>query len=247
MSDALSVSKWKSVLKEKENAEVKDTEGLAKALEAYAKAEAKSKDDPEPLVDAVKEVMDCAKATRGKNPKKEKLHKFLDGLVSDAGKEKVRAERLLQEKKECDREGEDEDEGGDNERAKLTERLFKVKKLDADSAKPFVLALGSRVNGLVISKTSALSGDHKKRAKSMRDGGGRIFTGLVYGEKGKYVFQMAVKPPGGLARRPQEDGRRAYRPAADPRHPAWTRRLRSRRRDRRRSARRAWRSRRRGR
>src|SRR6185437_15449114 len=73
-------------------------------------------------------------------------------------------------------------------------------KLDADRAKPFVLALGSKAHGLVIAKGNAVGGEHKKRARAMRTGNGRVFLGRCYGEKGKYVFEFGVKPPGGLAK-----------------------------------------------
>jgi hypothetical protein len=123
---------------------------------------------------------------------------FLGDVLKDAATMKVKAERFLQEKR--DRVGEDTDEGGDDEGAKLTERLLKVKKLEAERAKPFVLALGGKSHGLVIAMTPALSGDHKKRARNMREGNGRVFLGVVFGEKGKYVLQLKVKPPGGLAK-----------------------------------------------
>src|SRR5262245_44090763 len=201
MPNALSSADWKKVLKDHKDAP--DTADVTKALDAYSKAEPKAKDAPQPVLDALEKVVGAAKAAKSANAKDKKrkpVVDFLDDVLKDAATMKVKAERFLQEKNERDREGKDEDEGGDNERAMLTERLIKVKKLEADAAKPFVLALGGKSHGLVIAKTAALSGDHKKRARNMREGNGRLFEGVVFGEKGKYVFLMGTKPPGGLAK-----------------------------------------------
>ncbi len=201
MANTLSPAEWKKILKDHKDAP--DTADVTKALDAYAKVEPKAKDAPQPVLDALSEVVDAAKSAKSANARDKKrkpVVDFLDDVLKDASTMKVKVERLLQEKNERDREGEDEDEGGADEVAKLTERLIKVKKLDAEAAKPFVLALGGKSHGLVIGKTNALSGDHKKRACAMREGNGRIFIGRVFGENGKYVFAMAVKPPGGLAK-----------------------------------------------
>jgi hypothetical protein len=201
MADVLSPSRWKSTLNEKENADAKAVDDLTKAIDKYDKLEPKAKNDPQPFLDVVKEVVESAKTACTKNPKKEKLLKVLNAMISEAGKERVRGERLLQEKNERDREKPEEDEEGDgDERARLTERLVMVKRLDPDRAKGFVLALGGKVHGLVIGKKADVGAALMKRAKGMRDGNGRIFTGKVFGEKGRYVFEMAEKPPGGLAK-----------------------------------------------
>src|SRR5205823_3301591 len=97
MANAMSVADWKSVLKQ--NPDAADGAPLTKALEAFGKAEGKAKDDPEPLLDAIEDVLSSAKAARSKNAKKEKVIKFLDTVLSAAAKEKVKAERLAQEKK----------------------------------------------------------------------------------------------------------------------------------------------------
>jgi hypothetical protein len=201
MANALSGAEWKKVLKDHKDAP--DTDGVTKALDAYDKVEPKVKDAPQPVLDALEKLVDVAKSAKSANAKDKKrkpVVEFLDDVLKDAATMKVKAERFLQEKTERDREGEDTDEGGDDERAKLTERLFKVKKLDAENAKPFALALGGKSHGLVIAKTGALTGDHTKRARKMREGKGRIFTGHVFGEGGKYVFLLQEKPPGGLAK-----------------------------------------------
>ncbi len=201
MANGLQPVEWKKILKD--NKDAAETAPLTKALDAYAKAEPKAKDDPQPLLDALEKVVDAAKSARSANAKDKKrkpVVDFLDDVLKDAATMKVKAERFLQEKNERDREEENEAEGGDNERAKLTERLMKVKKLEVDAAKPFVLALGKKSHGLVIAKTDALSSDHKKRARAMREGSGKVFIGLVYGEGGKYVFQMEEIPPKGLAK-----------------------------------------------
>jgi hypothetical protein len=197
MPDSLSVSKWKSLLRE--HADAKSTDPLTKALERNAKAESKAKDDPETFVETLEDVIDRAKDAQGANRKNVKLTKYLGGILDDAGKEKVRAERRAQELKERARE-ESEEEGEGDETAKLTERLLKVKRLDADNAKAFVLALGGKVHGLVIGKKASVETTMKTRAKAMREGNGRLFTGKVFGEKGKHVFVMLTAPPGGLAK-----------------------------------------------
>ncbi len=201
MPSTLLPAEWKKVLKDHKDAP--ETAPLTKAIEAYAKVEPKAKDDPQPVLDALEKVVDAAKSARSANARdksRKPVVDFLDDVLKDAAAMKVKAERFLQEKKERDREGDDEDEGGDNERAKLTERLVKVKKLEVDAAKPFVLALGKKSHGLVIAKTPGLAADHKKRARAMREGSGKVFIGLVYGEAGKHVFQLDEKPPGGLAK-----------------------------------------------
>ena len=201
MANALLPAEWKKVLKDHKDAP--ETGGVTRALDAFAKVEPKAKDNPQPVLDSLEKVVAAAKSAKSANAKdktRKPVVEFLNGVLDDAATMKVKAERFLQEKNERDREGEDTDEGGDNERPKLTERLLKVKKLTADAAKPFVLALGKKSHGLVIAKTAALSADHKKRARAMRDGSGKVFTGLVYGEGGKYVFQMEEVPPRGLAK-----------------------------------------------
>ena len=102
---------------------------------------------------------------------------------------------------------------------------MKVKKLEPDAARPFVLALGKKSHGLVIAKTPSLSAGHKKRARAMREGSGKVFIGLVYGEGGKHVFQLEES----LRRTrqgDQEDGEDAHRPV-DPRDPPRSRRVRA--------------------
>ena len=132
MANALAPAEWKKVLKDHKDGP--DTTDVTKALDAYAKVEPKAKDAPQPVLDALGEVVDAAKAARSANAK-DKTYKpvvdFLDDVLKDAATMKVKVERFLQEKNERDREGED-DEGGDDERAKLTAQLIKVKKLDAD-------------------------------------------------------------------------------------------------------------------
>ncbi len=199
MANALLPAEWKKVLKDHKDAP--GTAPLTKALDAYAKVEPKAKEDPQPVLDALEEVVEAARSARSanaKDKKKKPVVDFLDDVIKDGAAMKVKAERFLQEKNERDRESEekeDESEEEDSgERAKLTERLVKVKKLDADGAKGFVLALGKKSHGLVIAKTPSLAADHKKRARAMREGGGKLFVGLVHGESGKYVFQLEERP-----------------------------------------------------
>jgi hypothetical protein len=201
MANSLSPAEWKKVLKDFKDAP--ETGEVTKAIDAYAKAEPKAKEEPQPVLDALEKVVEAAKdakAANFKDKKRKPLVDFLDDVVKDAAAMKVKAERMLQEKKESGGKGGDDDEGNASEMARLKERLLKVKKLESVDAMPFVLALGGKSHGLVIAKTPALSNDHKKRARAMRVGNGQLHVGRVFGEGGMYIFEMATKPPGGLAK-----------------------------------------------
>jgi hypothetical protein len=188
MPTTISAADWKKLLKAHPKAE--EAAPLTRALEEFGRAE--GKDDPEQLVEALDAVLSRAQAAKKKNAKVKELVGYLDDLIDDADKEKARAERDAARRAE-----EEEDE--DTEAAELRTALVRVRKLDADGARPFVLALGA-VGGLVIPKRAPITKDHRKRAKEMRTGKGKILIGRCYGEGGKYVFEFEDKPAGGITK-----------------------------------------------
>src|SRR5262245_28347545 len=70
MANALLPADWKKVLKDHKDAP--DTAPVTKALDAYARVEPKAKDDPQPVLDALRDVAAAAKAARSANVKDKK-------------------------------------------------------------------------------------------------------------------------------------------------------------------------------
>jgi hypothetical protein len=190
MANTLSLAEWKKILKAHPDAA--DAAPLTKALEVYDKAE--GKDDPKLLLDAIEKVLSSAQAAKKKNAKNKEVVKFLDLLTADADKEKAKAARS--EKQQQETEGDEEEESGG---AALKAQLVRVKKLDAEKASPFVLALG-QVCGLAIARRPPISKDHREAARALRTGKGKLLTGRCYGEGAKYVFEFEDRPPGGLTK-----------------------------------------------
>jgi gas vesicle protein len=198
MANSLTVAAWKKVLQG--HAGAPDGPRVTKALEAFAKAESGTKDDPGPLLDAIKDLTAAAKSARAgsaKEKSRKPLVDFLDDLLSEAAARKEQTERLVREKSK--RSGDDGDEDGDEAGDALRASLVRVKTLEAESARPFVLALGT-VAGLVIAKRPPISRDHRITARDMRTGKGKILLGKCYGEDGKYVFEFEEKPAGGMTK-----------------------------------------------
>lgn len=191
MPSTLSPADWKKVVKE--NPEVAEADALTKALDVFDRAE--GRDDPDALVDAIELVISKAESAKKKNKAKAVVG-YLDKLIKEAQAERKAAEAKAREREEAEEDG---DEEGGHEGALLKGQLKRVMKLKADNAKPFLVALG-KVCGLVIPKGPTLSGEHKKRARAMRVGSGKLLQGRCHGEAGKVVFAFEVKPPGGLAK-----------------------------------------------
>jgi hypothetical protein len=185
MSSLPSVADWKKLLKSHPDAD--ETAPLTKAMDDYGKVAGKG--EPAQLVTLLEKVIDRAKAVKKKNPKNKELVGFLDDMIGDAQKELTRASKESEE-------GEDEEgEAGDQLRA----QLVRVKKLDPDQARPFVLALG-QVGGMVIARRPPITRDHRTTAKEMRKGKGKLLVGRCSGEGGKYIFEFEEQPPGGLTK-----------------------------------------------
>jgi hypothetical protein len=184
MSSLPSVADWKKLLKTHPDAE--ETAPLTKAMDDYGKVAGKG--EPAQLAALLEKVIDRAKAAKKKNPKNKELVGFIDDVIGDAQKELTRAS------KESEGE-EDEGEAGDRLRA----QLVRVKKLDPDQGRPFVLALG-QIGGLVIARRPPITRDHRTTAKEMRKGKGKLLVGRCFGESGKYIFEFEDKPPGGLTK-----------------------------------------------
>jgi hypothetical protein len=184
MATSMSVSEWKKRVLKNKSAEA--TEPVGKALEEYGRV--KEADAPEVRIGALEKVIEAGKTAKKANLKNKDLVAYLDDLLADADKELTRTSKLP-------RPGNGEDEEGEE----LKARLNQVKKIAVDHAKPFVLALG-QIAGLVIARRPPITRDQRNVARSMRTGRGKLLEGRCYGERGKYVFELEEKPPGGLTK-----------------------------------------------
>ncbi len=133
-------------------------------------------------------------SAKKKNKKKEVVA-YLEKMLKEAEAERKEALDKKAKAKPTDEENEEEDGEG----AQLFSGLKRALMRKPEDAKLFVVALG-KVCGLVLPKGPALSGEHKKRARAMRVGSGKLLEGRCYGDAGKYVFEFEGNPPGGLAR-----------------------------------------------
>ena len=184
MPSSLPVKEWTKRLSKNPDAEA--TAPVGKALEEYSRAEGSS--DPRARIATLQKVIAAAKAAKKANAKKKDVVGDLDELLVDADKELTRAAKEPLP-------GEEEDEEGEE----LNAQLKRVKKLEVEKARPFVLALG-QVPGLVVASRPPVTCDDRNTAREMRTGRGKLVEGRCYGEGGKYVFEMEEKPAGGLTK-----------------------------------------------
>jgi hypothetical protein len=91
MAATLSAADWKKLLKAHPDAA--EASPLTKALEEFARAEAKG--EPRPLLAALDQVVARSQAARRKNAKNAKLTSDLDGVNDDAGSAPSKAEREM--------------------------------------------------------------------------------------------------------------------------------------------------------
>lgn len=202
MPSSLSASEWKKVLKA--NPAVADGAALTRALEDYARAEAK--DDPAAVLEALEYVDVAARLAKKKNAKAPKIVDFLDDLLKESAGARKEAEADKKEQED----GDDEGPGYD-----IKKFLKRARAATPDSALPFVYAPAKKLGGLVIARS--ISAKHKKLAREVREqnvgkkvSGTRVFEGICYGratgdeaeddEKGKFVFQLETNPRSGMAK-----------------------------------------------
>jgi len=81
----------------------------------------------------------------------------------------------------------------------LASHLKRIHTLDRKNAWHFCAAPGKPSSGLVVSK-NAIKPDQRAEAMALRGKRGAHFTGICYGEAGKWVFELEDKPPAGLAK-----------------------------------------------
>lgn len=184
----LAVADWKKLAKE--HPEAAKADAVPKALEAFAKA----KGDDDESLDAIKLVVTKAEAAK-KSAKAKEVVGYLEKLIKEAGDEQKGFEAKLKARGA----GGDEDSEDGSEGKQLKGQLKRALRASAEEPRSFVVALG-KVSGLVLPKGPAVAGEHKKRARAMRTGNGKLLTGRCYGEAGKLVFEFAKAPPGGMAK-----------------------------------------------
>ena len=205
MANPLAVADWTAFVKKNP---ADGAAPLTKALDAY---KASLKDDSEEQVDALNDLIKQATVTRRKNSDK-KVLSYIDDVLDDAEKALKAAEKAALEAEKKRKEEEEEEEGEEDAadpgdpppvaRAKknLKTRLKLVRKLAAEDAKPFFLAMSPGVSGLMVAQKS-LSAEHKAQAKLLRKGGkGRVMTGTCFGDGPKLVFVFPVNVSAGYAK-----------------------------------------------
>jgi hypothetical protein len=188
MPSTLTVADWKKLARQ--HPEAAGAEAVPKALESYAKAEAGR--DHGALLKAIETVISKAEAAK-KSIKKKEVVSYLEKMIKEAEAERKTVEA---EKESASADDGEEDKPGEK---LLKAQLKRALKCKPEDPRPFVVALG-KVSGLVLAKGPTIGGDHKKLARQMRVGNGKLLAGVCYGESGKHVFELAVPPPGGLAK-----------------------------------------------
>ncbi len=195
MADYLLSADWKKVIGSSSSA---DTASLTKRLDKYAQIKGKS--DPEDEVVALQEITELALSLKKKLAKDAKVVTHLDKMAREAQetKKKVEAE-AEKEEAEAAKAGKD---------VVLLKMLRTAKSLSPEKPYYFALALGT-LSGLVIAKMVSTSSKEKARdARTRNNGrkvGGKLLLGRCYGEDGKVVLHLGIKPedstkpPPGLA------------------------------------------------
>ncbi len=195
MSDYLLTAEWKKVIGSSPPSEAVS---LTKRLERYWQLNGKSESAGK--VVALQEITELALSLKKKLAKDTKVVAHLDKMAREAQETKKKVEAGAAGKNgAAARLGKD---------LVLIKMLALTKRLKPERPSYFVLALGEP-SGLVIAKRLSVS--HREQARqartrnSGRKGGGKLLMGRCYGEDGKVVFELGIKPgrsakpPAGLA------------------------------------------------
>lgn len=204
MSDVLSKTVWRALLKQQKGASIKKT-GISDLLDKV-EAAAKTRDTARQVA-AYKALIARAQTLKKEAPIKglPKVVKHLTDMIDEAQEEMRKVQVGETEPAQATEEkakpgaAEAKEDDDDKDTPPLAKHLKRAQKADREHPVNFAAAPGKPSSGLVLSRRT-LTNQDVKAAVELRGKKGAFFTGICFGESGWIVFELENAPPSGLAK-----------------------------------------------